>query len=88
MLLVTKGFTWGAFLETTAGCLVGITMLAIALTGYGLAHLRSWERGLLFVASILVITPSRTLTLIGLAMAAPVMLAQLAGWRRTSIATG
>src|ERR1041385_6944568 len=34
MLLVTKGFTWGEFFETTLGCMVGIVMLAVALTGY------------------------------------------------------
>ena len=76
MLLVTKGFTWPEFFETTAGCLVGIVMLAAALTGYGVAVMKSWERRLRFAASVLVITPSRTLTLIGLAMSAPVVIRQ------------
>jgi TRAP-type uncharacterized transport system fused permease subunit len=44
MLLVTKGFTWAEFFETTLGCMVGIVMLAVALTGYGLSTLRVWER--------------------------------------------
>ena len=39
MLLVTKGFTWAEFFETTIGCIVGIVMLAVALTGYGLARM-------------------------------------------------
>lgn len=84
MLLVTKSFTWASFVETTTGCVVGIVMLAIALTGYGLARLASWERWLLFAASVLVISPSRTATLIGLALALPVL------WRqyRLSRATG
>jgi TRAP-type uncharacterized transport system fused permease subunit len=81
MLLVTKGFTWGAFVETTAGCLVGIVMLAVALTGYGLAFLKTWERALLFVASVMVISPSRTATLLGLALAVPVLIQQLRQWR-------
>jgi TRAP transporter 4TM/12TM fusion protein len=81
MLLVTKGFTWGAFVETTAGCLLGIVMLAVALTGYGLAFLRTWERALLFVASVMVISPSRTATLLGLALAVPVLIQQLRQWR-------
>ena len=76
MLLVTKGFTWLAFWETTLGCIAGIAMLAAALTGYGLARMPTWQRVLLFVASILVITPSRTATLIGLALSVPVILAQ------------
>jgi TRAP transporter 4TM/12TM fusion protein len=81
MLLVTKGFTWSEFFETTIGCAIGVVMLAVALTGYGLARVPNWERLWLGVASILVISPSRTATLIGLAMSAPVLLRQLAAWR-------
>ncbi len=76
MLIVTKGFTWPEFIETTVGCTVGIAMLAAALTGYGIAVMAKWERVLLFVASVLVITPSRRLTLFGLALATPVLLRQ------------
>ena len=39
MLLVTKGFTWSEFFETTIGCAIGVVMLAVALTGYGLARM-------------------------------------------------
>ena len=81
MLLVTKGFTWPAFFETTAGCIVGIVMLAVALTGYGLSRLPNWERLLLGAASVMVISPNRTATLIGLALAVPVLVRQLLVWR-------
>jgi TRAP transporter 4TM/12TM fusion protein len=81
MLLVTRGFTWPAFFETTIGCLVGIVMLAAALTGYGLAHMRQWERVVLAIASVMVITPNRIATLIGLVMAVPIVLRQIAHWR-------
>ncbi len=81
LLLVTKGFTWPVFFEVTAGCIIGIVMLAVALTGYGLAFLRHWERLLLFVASVMVISPSRTATIIGLILAMPVVLRQIALWR-------
>jgi TRAP-type uncharacterized transport system fused permease subunit len=73
MLLVTKGFTWSEFFETTLGCMVGIMMLAIALTGYGLTTLRAWERVWLALASVLVISPSRTATLAGLVLALPIL---------------
>ena len=76
MLIVTKGFTWPVFFETTLGCLVGIILLAIALTGYGAAHMVRWQRLVLFFASVLVIAPSRTATLIGLAIATPIMVHQ------------
>jgi TRAP transporter 4TM/12TM fusion protein len=85
ILLVTKGFTWGEFFETTLGCMVGITMLAIALTGYGLSSLRAWERGWLALASVLVISPSRTATLVGLVLALPIFLRQQR-FRRTVVA--
>ncbi|MEZ5851685.1 MAG: TRAP transporter permease [Hyphomicrobiaceae bacterium] len=78
LLLVTKGFTWAEFLETFTGCVLGIFTLAIAVTGYGMAPLKGWERALLFAASLLVITPSRTMTVIGLAAALPVLVSQYA----------
>ena len=81
MLLVTQGFTWAEFFETTIGCAIGVVMLAIALTGYGLARVPNWERLWLGAASILVISPNRTATLLGLAMTVPVLWRQLAAWR-------
>ena len=77
MLLVGKGFTWGEFFETTIGCVVGIVMLAAALSSYGLAPIRGAERLLLVLASVLVISPSRVATLTGLALALPVLARQL-----------
>ena len=56
-------------------------MLAAALTGYGLARMGNPERLWLGAASILVISPSRIATLIGLAMGLPVLLRQLIAWR-------
>jgi len=87
MLIVTKGFTWAEFFETTIGCLIGIVMLAVALTGYGLARVPNWERLWLGAASILVISPSRTATLIGLAMAVPTLMRQIAAWRSAQTET-
>jgi TRAP transporter 4TM/12TM fusion protein len=78
MLIVTKGFTWPLFVETTAGCLVGIVMLAAALTGYGVAPMSTRTRLVLFAASILVIMPDRTATILGLLIAVPIVIAQ---WR-------
>jgi len=79
MLIVTRQFSWPEFFETTIGCLIGIVMLAAALTGYGLARMKGWERLLLFLGSVLVITPSRTLTLAGIALSLPVIIRQWLG---------
>jgi TRAP transporter 4TM/12TM fusion protein len=81
MLLVTKGFTWGDFIFTTGGAIIGIVMLAAALTGYGLAAMKRWEQLLLFAGSVLVITPNVTATLVGLALAAPVLVRQIVAAR-------
>jgi TRAP transporter 4TM/12TM fusion protein len=81
MLIMTKEFAWPVFIEVTAGCIVGIVMLAIALTGYGLARLQHWERLLLGIASVMVISPNRTATLLGLALSIPVLLRQVMDWR-------
>src|SRR5437764_45542 len=88
MLLVTKGFNWPEFFETTGGCVIGVVMLAASLTGYGLARMPNWERLWLGFASVLVISPSRTATLIGLAMGVPVAVRQLAAWRAARASGG
>jgi TRAP-type uncharacterized transport system fused permease subunit len=76
MLLVTKGFTWGAFLETVMSCAVGVIMLAAALTGFGLARMSRVEQLWLGLAALLVMSPNRTATLLGLALAVPIALRQ------------
>lgn len=81
MLLVTKGFTWGDFVFTTAGCIIGIVMLAAAVTGYGLAAMKRWEQLLLFIGSVLVIAPNVTATILGVLLAVPVIIRQMAASR-------
>lgn len=81
MLIVTREFTWLAFWETTLGCIVGIVMLAVSLTGFGLVRLWQAERAWLGLASLLVIAPNRIATVAGLAMALPVLIRQAAAWR-------
>lgn len=82
MLIVTKGFTWGAFWETTIACTIGIVMLAAALTGYGLTAIRGFERFALFIASVMVIMPGRMFQIIGLAIAVPILIRQISQWRQ------
>ncbi|MDX2157121.1 MAG: TRAP transporter permease [Hyphomicrobiaceae bacterium] len=82
MLIVTKEFTWPLFVETAGTCAIGIVMLAAALTGFGLAPMSPALRLVLGTASILVIMPSRTASLIGLALAVPVLISQIKASRR------
>jgi len=82
MLVVTKDFTWSAFIVTTFGCLVGILFLSMAFAGFALARLRGWERWLLGIAALPTAAPGVASTLIGIALASPVLVLQLIRHRR------
>lgn len=77
LLVVTKGFTLEAFVSTAVGCLVGITLLAAALSSYALAPMRAWERALIGGGGLLMMAPGWTTTLIGALIAAPALAAQV-----------
>ncbi|MXQ14883.1 TRAP transporter permease [Microvirga makkahensis] len=77
MLLVTPDFTWTSFFLVTAGAIVGILFLSMAFAGYALAEMRAWERWLIGIASLPIIAPDLKTTLIGLAIASPVVVSQL-----------
>jgi TRAP-type uncharacterized transport system fused permease subunit len=81
LLLVAKGFTWYDFTVTFTGCIIGITVLAAALSKFFLVEMKRWEQALCVVAALLLIAPGLTATLIGAAMAAPVLLRQIAAWK-------
>ncbi|TWS94464.1 TRAP transporter permease [Reyranella sp. CPCC 100927] len=81
LLLVLPGFSWGDFLFTLGGCLIGITFLGAAFSRYLLTPLAGWECWLLGIASLPTIAPGITSTLIGIAMAVPVLARQLLAWR-------
>ncbi|QFU15369.1 TRAP transporter fused permease subunit [Microvirga thermotolerans] len=77
MLIVTPEFTWPSFFFVVGGCMFGIVLLSAAFTGYALAPMRAWERWLAGLAALPIIAPQMTMTLIGLALAAPVLITQL-----------
>lgn len=81
LLLVAKGFTWYDFVVTFTGCVLGITMLAAALSKYFLVEMKRWEQYLCFGAAILLIAPGLTPTLIGAALAIPMLLRHVRAWR-------
>jgi TRAP-type uncharacterized transport system fused permease subunit len=85
MLIVTKGFTWPLFLEITITCGLGVIMLAAALTGFALVKMSRIEQIWLALSAILVMSPSRTATIVGLAASIPVLLRQFAVWRASAV---
>jgi TRAP-type uncharacterized transport system fused permease subunit len=76
LLLVTKGFTVQDFIVTFVGCVIGITMLAAALSGYMLTLMKTWERWLCAAAAVLMIAPGLLVTLAGVVLVLPVLLRQ------------
>jgi TRAP transporter 4TM/12TM fusion protein len=78
MLIVTKNFTWWAFIEVTITCALGILALAAALTGFAITTLKGWERALLGVSAIMFMSPGWGTSIIASAAALPVVLRQ---WR-------
>jgi TRAP-type uncharacterized transport system fused permease subunit len=81
LLLVAKGFTPQDFAITFVGCVLGIVVLAAALSRYLLVELKRWEQLLCFAAALLLIAPGLWVTLAGLVLVAPVVLRQLAAVR-------
>jgi TRAP-type uncharacterized transport system fused permease subunit len=78
LLLVAPGFTWPDFIIAFAGCIIGITCLSAALSGYMLAVAKKWERLVLGFAAILLVAPEIYSSLLGLALIVPVVIRQLA----------
>jgi TRAP-type uncharacterized transport system fused permease subunit len=81
-LIVAKGFTGYDFVVTFVGCLLGITLLAAALSKFMLVEMKRAEQALCLAAALLMIAPGLVPTLMGLALATPVMLRQLAARKR------
>ena len=77
LLLVAKGFTWYDFCVTFIGCILGITVLAAALSKYFLVEMKRWEQYLCYCAAILLIAPGLTVTLMGVALTVPMVIRQL-----------
>jgi TRAP transporter 4TM/12TM fusion protein len=83
MLIVTKGFTWYAFIETTLTCAVGVIFLAGALTGYVLVATPLWSRLMLGLGGVLLMAPDTYASLTGLVVAIPALAHQFWSSRAT-----
>ncbi len=82
LLLVAKGYTHYDFVVTFVGCVLGITLLAAALSKFMLVEMSGWERALCVAAALLLIAPGLLPTLVGAGLAVPVLWSQLARSRR------
>lgn len=83
LLLVAKGFTWESFIITFTGCVIGITLMAAALSKFLLVEMKRWEQLSCLFAALLMIAPSLTASLVGVAMVIPMLVNQ---WRHSKLA--
>jgi TRAP transporter 4TM/12TM fusion protein len=81
LLLVAAGFNWYDFSVTFIGCVLGIVVLAAALSKFLLVEMKRWEQLLCAAAALLLIAPGLVVTIIGAALAIPVLVRQLAAWK-------
>jgi TRAP transporter 4TM/12TM fusion protein len=81
LLIVAKGFTMEAFIITFVTCIVGIVMLAAALSKYFLVEMRRWEQYTCFAGAVCLIAPNMTSAMIGVALVAPMLLRHTLAWR-------
>jgi TRAP transporter 4TM/12TM fusion protein len=84
LLLVTKGFTWSAFAVVFVACLCSIMLLAAALSRYLLVEMKAWERAAAITAALVMIAPGINMLLLGLAVAAPMLISQFIRQRATN----
>jgi TRAP-type uncharacterized transport system fused permease subunit len=82
LLLVAKGFTAQDFAITFTGCVLGIVVLAAALSRFMLVELRRWEQVLCLAAALLLIAPGLWVTIAGIVLVAPVLVRQLSARRQ------
>ena len=82
VLLVTANFSWDAFALAVGGMLAGIWLMSAAISGWLFAPLWRIERLLLGLAALFMVAPDWTVTLAGLALAAPALLRQGLGGRK------
>ncbi|MEY4678499.1 MAG: hypothetical protein RLZZ276_148 [Pseudomonadota bacterium] len=86
LLLVVPGFDWIEFLRTLAGCLLGVTCLAAALSDYLLVRMHRWERLLAGAAGLLLIAPGWGPLAAGAILVSPVLLRHVLSARRGEVA--
>jgi TRAP-type uncharacterized transport system fused permease subunit len=88
LLLVAKGYTHYDFIITFTGCVMGITLLAAALSKFFLVEMTRAEQALCVLAALLMIAPGLVPTLIGMALAVPMIVRQVLARRAQRAVAG
>ena len=86
MLIVTKGFAWYDFIQTTASCAAGIVMLSAAFSRYMWVRMQPWECLLAGIGAVVMVAPGIETTIAGLLIVSPVIVRQIFAARRAEAA--
>ncbi len=78
ILIMAKGFTIGGFVAALLCTMSSITLLSAAFAGYFLTDMKAWERWLIGIAALPLLSVSASGAVLGAALAAPVIISQLA----------
>lgn len=82
LIVLEEYFTWGAFLETTLACALGVAMMATAVSGYFIGHMPWIFRILIGIAALFMVAPGLTSDMYAVVLALPVLIQQVAARRR------
>ena len=83
LLLVSDGFTWGAFSITLLGAMVGISMIGCAFAGYLFAPMPLWQRWWTGLVALFFVAPGIKTMLIGAILILPIILFQMRERKRS-----
>ena len=81
LIVLPEFFTWGAFLETTLTCGIGVFMLASSVSGYLIAPMSGTFRTLIALSGLFMVAPGLESDLWATGFALPVVIQQVTSWR-------
>jgi TRAP-type uncharacterized transport system fused permease subunit len=82
LIVLPEYFTWGGFLETALTCALGVAMMTTAVSAFFIANMPTPMRVLMVLAAIFMVAPGLQSDLYAIVLALPVLIQQIAAWRR------
>jgi len=88
LIVSSTGFDLWEFIYSATSCIIGVISLSTAVVGYWLVPMKAISRWVTGLAGLVFIAPSLQADALGLAMIAPIVIAQLAARRRVDAVAG
>ncbi|MDA8586519.1 TRAP transporter permease [Rhodobacteraceae bacterium] len=81
LLLVASGFTWGAFIITLLGAMLGIASIGIAFTGFLFQPMKKFERWWVAGVGLLFVSPGIYSLGLGIVLLLPILVSQIRSYK-------